>query len=134
MSLGTYTYPISFTIPANSPPSLQCDNGNVVWRLKASVHRPGAFTPKLTAVRDVTVISCPGEDDMDETECLIVERQWEGQLRYLIAISGRMFYVGGTIPLQITFMPLAKVKIHRVAIFLEGGFLNWLTFILPFGC
>jgi len=121
---GTYTYPISFTIPANSPPTLQCEYGSLTWRLKANVHRPGTFTQKLTAVRDVTVISCPGEDDMDEHENMIVERQWEGQMQYVITIPGKMFYVGGTIPIQLTFMPLAKVKIHRITAVLEGVLIN----------
>jgi arrestin-related trafficking adapter 3/6 len=104
----------------------------VTWRLKAYVHRPGAFTTKLTAVRDVTVISCPGEDDLDEHESLIVERQWEEQLQYIVAISGKMFFVGGTIPMQITFLPLSNVKIHRISVTLEGVFIYFRPFDFSF--
>lgn len=120
--IGTYTYPISFTIPGDSPPTLDCTHGSVKWRLKASVHRPGAFIQKMTTQREVVLIATPGEDDTEDTENIIVERQWESQLQYLISISGRSFYIGGTIPLHMTILPLAKAKIHRISVILEGTY------------
>jgi arrestin-related trafficking adapter 3/6 len=117
---GTYTYPISFEIPATSPATLQCEYGNVIWRLRAIVHRPGAFTSKLAVNREVIVITAPTEDDTDDSENIIVERMWESQLQYLISISGRSFYIGGTIPVSFGLLPLAKVKIYRFSIHLEG--------------
>ena len=118
---GTYTYPISFTIPNTAPPSLQCDYGSVVWKLYAHVHRPGAFKTKFTATREVQVIACPTEEDTEDTENIIVERHWDQQLQYLISISGRSFHIGGTMPVTFAFMPLSKVKIFRLAVFIEGA-------------
>jgi hypothetical protein len=118
---GTYTYPISIALPGNSPPTLHCPFGSVTYHLKAQVHRPGAFHPKLTAVREVEVISYPVADDAEEHDGLLVERQWEGQMAYVIGMSARMFCIGGTLPVQFTIMPLAKVKVYRVAVFLDGG-------------
>lgn len=116
---GTYTYPISFPIPGNAPPTMQCDYGSVVWRLRATAHRPGTFKSKLTASREVIMIACPMEEDTEDTENIVVERHWDQQLQYLISISGRSFYIGGTVPVTFTLMPLAKVKIHRVSVFIE---------------
>ncbi|KAJ7653823.1 hypothetical protein B0H17DRAFT_957201 [Mycena rosella] len=116
---GTYTFPISFTIPPNAPPTLQCPYGTVVWRLKANVHRPGAFAARMTAAREVVVIAAPTEDDTEDMENILVERHWEQQLQYLISISGRSFPIGGIVPVTLTLMPLAKVKIHRFSIYLE---------------
>ncbi|KAJ7686591.1 hypothetical protein B0H17DRAFT_1072044 [Mycena rosella] len=118
---GTYTFPISFTIPPNAPPTLQCPYGTVVWRLKANVHRPGAFAARMTAAREVVVIAAPTEDDTEDMENILVERHWEQQLQYLISISGRSFPIGGMVPVTLTLMPLAKVKIHRFSIYLEGA-------------
>ena len=118
--VGTYTYPISFAIPANSPPSLLCDFGSVIYRLKATVHRPGAFTHRLTAMREVTLIAAPGEDDLDESDNIVVQREWDTQLLYVIVISGRAFPIGSTIPIQVTFMPMAKIKVYRISVILEG--------------
>ncbi|KAG1854182.1 hypothetical protein DFJ58DRAFT_384275 [Suillus subalutaceus] len=116
---GTYTYPISFTIPNNSPPTIECDYGTMIWRLKAEVHRPGAFTPKLTAQRDVLVVAAPCEEDTEDSENIIIERQWESQLQYLIAISGRRFPTGGTIPIDLTIVPFTKAKVHRISVHID---------------
>ncbi|KAK7057584.1 arrestin-C domain-containing protein [Favolaschia claudopus] len=116
---GTYTFPISFTIPASAPPSMECTYGFVQWRLKANVHRPGTFATRLQAMRPVLVVAAPVEDDPEESESIVVERHWEQQLQYLISISGRSFSIGGVVPVSLTMMPMAKVKVHRVSILLE---------------
>lgn len=102
------------------------------------MHRPGAFKTKLTATRDVNIIVCPTEEDTEDTENIIVERQWEQQLQYLIAVSGRSFYIGGTMPVMFTLMPLTKMKIFRLSIFIEGEFssfiLLWRLLIMSRAC
>ncbi|KAI0827960.1 hypothetical protein BC628DRAFT_1317081 [Trametes gibbosa] len=125
---GVYTYPVSFAIPANSPPSLNVDYGSVVWKLKAVVHRPGAFKAKLQTSQDIIVVTTPCEDDTEESESIIVERQWDTQMQYLIAISGRSFPLGCTVPISITFMPWTKMKIHRVSVLIEERVDYWTQF------
>ena len=66
------------------------------------------------------MVATPSEDDTEDTENIIVERYWDNQMQYLFSISGRMFNVGGSIPIQMTFLPMAKMKIHRLSIALEG--------------
>ncbi|KAH6913929.1 cyclin binding protein [Coprinopsis sp. MPI-PUGE-AT-0042] len=116
---GTYSYPISFTIPNTAPPSMQTPYGSVVWRLNATVHRPGTFKQKMAVSREVLVVSCPSEEDTEDTENVIVERLWEDQLHYLISISGRSFYIGGTVPVMFALVPLGKVKIYRLLVYIE---------------
>jgi arrestin-related trafficking adapter 3/6 len=103
-----HTRPFSYVTPTS--------NGSVVYKL---VHRPGTFHPKLTASRVVTVISCHEEDDMDDHKSLAVERTWENQMQYLISVSDKMFQLGGVILIDITFVPVAKFKIHRITIYIE---------------
>lgn len=90
------------------------------YRLKATVHRPGAFTQRLTASREVMLIASPGEDDLDESDNIVVQREWDAQMHYMIVISGRAFPIGSTIPIQLTFMPISKIKIFRISAVLEG--------------
>lgn len=90
---GTYTYPISISIPASLPPSLSCEFGNVTYTLKATVHRAGALTSNLTASQEVTLISTPGEEDTEEAESIVVERFWETQCKYHVAISGKVRFL-----------------------------------------
>lgn len=70
-------------------------------------------------MREVVLIACPGEDDTEDGENIIVERQWDAQLQYLITISGRSFHIGGHMPMQITMLPLTKSKVHRISVILE---------------
>lgn len=93
--IGTYNYPISFPIPLDAPPTLHTEFGSVMYRLKASVVRVGALTPNLVEEVEVTMIATPQEDDLEESENVIVERQWEEQMRYQIALSGKAFPIGG---------------------------------------
>jgi hypothetical protein len=93
---GTYNYPISFPIPINTPPTIHAEFGSVVYKLKATVKRVGALTANLVEEMEVTMIATPQEDDMEETENVIVERQWEEQMRYQISLSGKAFPIGGT--------------------------------------
>ncbi|KAF8520275.1 hypothetical protein BU17DRAFT_89281 [Hysterangium stoloniferum] len=116
---GTYTYPVSFAIPSSYPPTIHCDYGTITYRLRGVVHRPGTLTSKLAASRDVILVASPPDDDAEETPFLNVERQWDTQLRYLIAFSGRSFTIGSRIPFKLTLVPMEKVKIYRISIYLE---------------
>lgn len=92
---GVYNYPISFSIPADLPPTIHADFGSVVYRLKAVVHRAGALTPNYVDEQEITLVASPPEDDTEDTENVIVERQWDDQMSYLIALSGKAFPIGG---------------------------------------
>ena len=92
---GVYNYPVSFPIPVDSPPTLHAEFGSVIYRLKATVVRVGALTSNLVEETEVTMIATPQEDDLEETENVIVERQWEEQMRYQIALHGKAFPIGG---------------------------------------
>ena len=124
-SLGTYTYPISFPIPADSPPSLGCAYGSIVWSLKATVHRPGKFTPRMEVTRPINVVAAPSEDATEDVENVTVNKTWEDQMVYYLSIVGRAFPIGSKIPIQLTFMPLAKVKIHKVSVVIDGMLLQF---------
>jgi hypothetical protein len=78
-----YNYPISFPIPPSAPPTIHTEFGSVVYRLKATVVKVGALTPNLIEDIEVTMVASPQEDDTEETENVIVERQWEEQMRFV---------------------------------------------------
>lgn len=94
--IGVYNYPISFQIPVDAPPTIHAEFGTVSYRLKATVIRVGALTANLVDEMEVTMIASPQEDDLEETENVIVERQWEEQMRYQITLNGKAFPIGGT--------------------------------------
>ncbi|BGO93624.1 hypothetical protein NBRC10512_001242 [Rhodotorula toruloides] len=116
---GTYTYPISIPVPASLPPTLDCEFGHVHYTLKATVHRAGALTTNLTSSTDVTLVTTLGEEDTEESESIVVERFWETQVKYHVALSGKSFPIGGQIPVSIRLNPLAKIKLYRITAQLE---------------
>ena len=118
--IGTYTFPISFEIPSHMPASLECDGGSVTWKLVAKVRRPGVFTANLTAIRDVHVVSIPVDGDVDMTGEIQIERPWEDQLQYLFKISRKTFAIGASFNIKMVFMPLAKVRLYKLAVDIEG--------------
>lgn len=135
---GTHTYPISFALPSNLPPTVHLLSGSVSYYLSATIHRPGAFKPRLTTSVEVTLISSPPSSlhshhtyDAEEGEAgispsgreggnITVERQWEDELRYIIEVEGRRVVVGGELPVRVTLMPLGKVRVWRISAYLEG--------------
>lgn len=102
------------------PPSLECDGGSVTWRLVAKVRRPGMFTSKLTATRDVQVVSIPAETDVETTGDILIERPWDDQLHYLFQASAKVFAIGASFHVNMSFMPLAKVQVYKISVDLEG--------------
>lgn len=91
-----------------------------MYRLKAVVHRPGALTSKLVATREVTLVAAPVGDDTEETHSIVVERQWDDQLRYIITLNGRNFIIGSQVHFNLTMFPMEKCKVYRLAVSLEG--------------
>ncbi|KAG8215107.1 hypothetical protein J3R82DRAFT_8558 [Butyriboletus roseoflavus] len=94
---GTYSYPISFLLPPNLPPTLFVPHGSISYNIKAVAHRPGAFTSKLSCQVPLIVVAAPttgaGEGGGDPGP-LFVQKQWEGKLAYSFGLSSRLFVLG----------------------------------------
>lgn len=73
-----------------------------MYKLKATIVRVGALTPNLVEEMEVVMIASPQEDDTEEMDNVIVERQWEEQMRYRITLGGKAFPIGGTMCVYIT--------------------------------
>lgn len=119
-TLGTYTFPISFEIPSHMPASLECDGGSVTWKLVAKVRRAGVFTSNLTTTREVHVLSIPTETDVETSGDILIEKPWDDQLQYLFQVSGKVFPIGASFKVKMMFMPLAKIRLYKLTIDLEG--------------
>jgi hypothetical protein len=108
---------------------MQCRFGSINWRLKAEVHRPGALTPKFCASHEVILVASPSEDSRDDTDNVTIERFWGNQMHYMLSVSGRVFPIGGTIPMTLSLLPLEKVKIFKISVLLEGNVIYLLGLI-----
>ena len=154
---GTYSYPISFLLPSNLPPTFSAPRGSLDYTIKAATHRPGTFTYKLSCQVPLLVVAAPaawsGEGGVPgDPGPLNIERQWEGKLAYSLDLSSRLFLLGsqrhlgaaasdaicantessveataearaeaayGTAVLNLTLLPLEKVKIWRLSVVVD---------------
>ena len=104
------------------------------WKLVAKVRRPGVFTSKLTATREVQVVSIPAVSDVDTTGDVLIEKPWDNQLQYLFNVSSKVLTIGSSFNVKMSFLPLDKIQIYKLAVDLEGRqfFLHWATAFEPF--
>lgn len=115
---GDYIY--SFELPLEScfPESIEADLGSVKYELEGTIERPGAFRSNLTGKKEVMLVRVPSEANLEASEPIAISRTWEDQLHYDIVISGKSFPLGATIPIAFKLTPLAKVRCHRIKIYI----------------
>ncbi|KAK6333382.1 hypothetical protein TWF718_011196 [Orbilia javanica] len=114
---GEYTYNFELPIENILPETIQCELGSVKYELEAIIERAGAFRPNLVGKKDVVLIRCPADTSLEQVEPIAISRDWEDQLHYDIVISGKSFPMGSQIPIAFKLTPLAKVRCHRIKIF-----------------
>lgn len=122
---GEYLYNFELPIPSFLPETLQCDMGKVAYELNATVERSGAFKSNLSVKMDVELIRTPGEANLESSEPIAISRNWEDQLHYDIVISGKSFPLGQKIPIAFKLTPLAKVRVHRIKVFITETVEYW---------
>lgn len=115
---GEYTYNFELPLESCLPETMEVDLGSVTYELEATLERAGAFRPKLVGKKEVILIRCPSESNLESTEPIAISRTWEDQLHYDIVISGKSFPLNSTIPISFKLTPLAKVRCHRIRVYI----------------
>lgn len=115
---GEYTYNFELPLESCLPETMEVELGSVKYELEATLERAGAFRPKLVGKKEVILIRCPSESSLEGTEPIAISRTWEDQLHYDIVISGKSFPLNSTIPIAFKLTPLAKVRCHRIKVYI----------------
>ena len=115
---GEYTYNFELPLESCLPETMAIDLGSVKYELETTLERAGAFRPKLVGKKEVILIRCPSESSLQSTEPIAISRTWEDQLHYDIVISGKSFPLNSTIPIAFKLTPLAKVRCHRIRVYI----------------
>ena len=77
----------------------------------------------METVHTINVVATPSQDATEDVECITVNKSWEDQMEYFLSIVGRAFPIGSKIPVQLMILPIAKVKIHKVSVAVDGTLL-----------
>ncbi|TGZ84603.1 hypothetical protein EX30DRAFT_298900, partial [Ascodesmis nigricans] len=115
---GDYAYNFELPLESCLPESLDVELGSVKYELEGTIERPGAFRSNLTGKKEVVLVRVPSESNLEASEPIAISRTWEDQLHYDIVISGKSFPLGATIPIAFKLTPLAKVRCHRIKIYI----------------
>lgn len=115
---GDYAYGFELPLDSCLPETVYVDLGSVKYELEGIIERPGAFRPNLTGKKEVVLVRVPSDTNLEQTEPIAISRTWEDQLHYDIVISGKAFPLGSSIPIAFKLTPLAKVRCHRIKIFI----------------
>lgn len=115
---GEYAYNFELALDSCIPETINVDLGSVKYELDGCIERPGAWRSNLTGKKEVTLVRVPSEANLEQTEPIAISRMWEDQLHYDIVISGKAFPLGSSIPIAFKLTPLAKVRCHRIKIFI----------------
>jgi len=67
----------------------------------------------------VQVVSIPAESDVDTTGDVLIEKPWDNQLQYLFHVSGKVLTIGSSFNVKMSFLPLDKIQIYKLAVDLE---------------
>jgi hypothetical protein len=62
----------------------------------------------------------PADADVDMAGDIQIERPWDDQLQYLFKVSRKTFAIGASFNIKVIFMPLAKVRMYKFAVDIEG--------------
>lgn len=114
---GEYAYNFELALESCMPETINVDLGSVRYELAGCIERHGTFRSNLTGKKEVTLVRVPAEANLERTEPIAISRTWEDQLHYDIVISGKSFPLGTAIPISFKLTPLAKVRCHRIKVF-----------------
>ncbi|CCK68631.1 Aly2p KNAG_0B01880 [Huiozyma naganishii CBS 8797] len=115
---GDYIYTFEQLIPQNYPETIKADYGFVEYFLLASIERYGTFKSNLNARQPVTIVRTPSDNSVEETEPIVISRDWENQLYYDILIASKDIILDAFLPIHFSFSPLDKVVLHRIRIYI----------------
>ncbi|KAG0668037.1 hypothetical protein C6P45_005127 [Maudiozyma exigua] len=115
---GDYIYTFEQIIPQTFPESIKADFGFVEYFLLATIERYGAFKSNLNARLPVTIVRTQSDTSVEESEPILISRDWESQLFYDIIISSKDIILDAFLPIHFTFSPLDKITLHRIRIYI----------------
>ncbi|EJS43147.1 YJL084C [Saccharomyces arboricola H-6] len=114
---GDYVYAFEELIPQEYPESVKADFGFVEYFLFASIERPGAFKSNISGRQVVDIVRTQAHNSVEESEPIIISRDWENQLYYDIVIASKDIILDAFLPITFKFAPLDKVTLHRIRIY-----------------
>lgn len=115
---GYYVYSFEYLIPLIFPESVKTSAASIIYRLKFFAERVGAFKSNIDAVRELNLIRIPNIDSVEESEPIVVSKEWDNSFKYEILISSKDVILNAFLPIKINLTPIEKCAVHRIRVFI----------------
>ena len=117
---GDYFYNFEHPLHPSIPETCSVTFGACHYWLEASIIRIGTFKSNITARMPIEIVRAPSDENHEENEPIVINRDWEDQLRYDIVIGAKSTVLNSYLPLAFRFVPLwGKVQLHRIRVYLS---------------
>ncbi|CAN6672987.1 hypothetical protein TRVA0_047S00848 [Trichomonascus vanleenenianus] len=117
---GKYVYNFELPLPSSLPETIDAPYGSVKYVLEASVDRVGAFTQDLHGIHEIPLIRGASYSNVEASEPITLHREWDERLSYDVIIHGKLFPIGGDIPVSFRLQPLKDdVRLHRIRFYVS---------------
>lgn len=114
---GDYIYPFEQLIPQSYPETVKAEFGFVEYYLFVSLERHGPFKSNLTGRTPVNIIRTQSDNSVEESEPIIISRDWENALFYDIVIGSKDIVLDAFLPINFRLSPMEKLTLHRIRIY-----------------
>ncbi|AAS53472.2 AFR101Cp [Eremothecium gossypii ATCC 10895] len=115
---GDYIYSFEHPIPVSTQETILATFGTVNYLLDVTIERIGAFKSNVHARVPIKLIRTLSPNSVEDTEPIVISRDWEKELSYEIVIASKDIVLDAFLPISLSLNPRANLVLHRVRIFL----------------
>ncbi|CCF55590.1 hypothetical protein KAFR_0A01520 [Kazachstania africana CBS 2517] len=115
---GDYIYPFEQPLSQTLPESIRADFGSVEYSLMVTVEKFTHFKHTINSKLPVRIIRTQSDTSVEESEPIVISRDWEKLLYYNIIIASKDIILDAFLPIHFKFAPLDKLVLHRIRVYI----------------
>lgn len=115
---GYYVYSFEYLIPLIFPETVKTNTASIIYKLNFFVERVGAFKSNIEASRELNLIRIPNIDSVEESEPIVVSKDWDNSFKYEILVSSKDVILNAFLPIKVNLTPIEKCAVHRIRVFI----------------
>lgn len=115
---GYYVYSFEYLIPLIFPETVRTNAASIIYKLNFFAERVGAFKSNIEASRELNLIRIPNIDSVEESEPIVVSKDWDNSFKYEILVSSKDVILNAFLPIKVNLTPIDKCAVHRIRVFI----------------
>ncbi|KAH7581391.1 Arrestin-related trafficking adapter 6 [Nakaseomyces glabratus] len=120
---GEYVYTFEHPIPHFYPETMHMPHASVKYYMQLRVEKIVGHVIKTKKImigsRFINLYRIPPSDQVELGEPIVVDKVWNDKLKYNLIIPRKELVLNAFLPIHFEFLPLDKLIIHRIRIYLS---------------